>query len=162
MGGNTNLYHPTNTDEMQQKLTYALFKNHLLSGLATCDPHFPIAEWDCLLPQAELTINLLRNSHSNPKLSAWAHLHGTLDFNKTPRLPPGTKILIHSNDGNKLFNNKSWIYIYQILLNYYSELEQEKYWYLHLYIYICVCIWACLHVYMYALLYICAYIYIYI
>ena len=104
MGGNTNLYHPTNTDEMQQKLTYALFKNHLLSGLATCDPHFPIAEWDCLLPQAELTINLLRNSRKNPKLSAWAHLHGTLDFNKTPRLPPGTKILIHSKPAQR----KSW------------------------------------------------------
>ena len=22
------------------------FKSHLLSGLATCDPHFPISEWD--------------------------------------------------------------------------------------------------------------------
>ena len=37
-------------------------KNHLLSGLATCDNQFPIHEWDCLLPQCELTLNLLRNS----------------------------------------------------------------------------------------------------
>ena len=38
-------------------------KNHLLSGLATCDNQFPIHEWDRLLPQqCELTLNLLRNS----------------------------------------------------------------------------------------------------
>ena len=32
------------------------FKNHLIS---TCDKDFPVAEWDCLLVQAELTLNLL-------------------------------------------------------------------------------------------------------
>ena len=36
------------------------FKNHFLSVLATADPMFPVAEWDRLLPQAELTLNLLR------------------------------------------------------------------------------------------------------
>ena len=35
------------------------FKNHFLSGLATIDPQFPIKEWDRLLPQAELTLNVL-------------------------------------------------------------------------------------------------------
>ena len=29
-------------------------KNHLLSGLATCDENFPIQEWDRILPQCEL------------------------------------------------------------------------------------------------------------
>ena len=77
------------------------FKNHLLSGLATCDPQFPIIEWDRLLPQAQLTLNLLRNSKVNPKLSAWAHLNGTFDLNKTPLLPPGTKILVHSKPTNR-------------------------------------------------------------
>ena len=70
-------------------------------------------------------------------------------------------------DGNKLFNNKSWIYIYQKLLNYYSELEQEKYWYLHLYIHIDVCtyepayMFTCMHFYTYMHIYIyntCVYI----
>ena len=42
------------------------FKNHFLAGLATCDPAFPLREWDRLLQQAELTINLLRNSRLNP------------------------------------------------------------------------------------------------
>ena len=48
------------------------FKNHFIAGLATVDPAFPIREWDRLLPQAELTLNLLRTSRLNPKVSAHA------------------------------------------------------------------------------------------
>ena len=57
------------------------FKNHFLAGLATVNTKFPIHEWDRLLPQALLTLNLLRNSRVNPKLSAWTYLHGIFDFN---------------------------------------------------------------------------------
>ena len=35
------------------------WKNHFCAGLATCDPNFPLTEWDLLLPQAEITLNLL-------------------------------------------------------------------------------------------------------
>ena len=72
------------------------FKNHLLSGLATCDPDFPLREWDQLLPQVELTLNLLRNARLDPKLSSWAFLFGNHDFNKFPFLPPGTKFILHA------------------------------------------------------------------
>jgi hypothetical protein len=77
------------------------FKNHFLAGLATCHPDFPIREWDRLLQQAELTINLLRNSRLNPKLSAWAFLFGNHDFNKCPLLPPGTKVILHAKPGHR-------------------------------------------------------------
>ena len=80
------------------------FKSHLLSGLATCDPHFPISEWDRILPQAELTLNLLRNSRINNKLSAWAYLNGHHDFNRHPLAPPGTKTIIHLKPSNR----QSW------------------------------------------------------
>jgi len=36
-------------------------KAHFKSGLATCDPDFPATEWDRLLKQAEITLNLLRS-----------------------------------------------------------------------------------------------------
>ena len=68
---------------------------HLLAGLATCDPDFPIQEWDRLIPQAELTLNLLRTSRINPNLSAWAYVNGIHDFNKSPLAPPGTKVVMH-------------------------------------------------------------------
>ena len=46
------------------------FKHHFLAILASCDPDFPVSEWDRLLDQAELTLNINRNSRSNPKLSS--------------------------------------------------------------------------------------------
>ena len=71
------------------------FKNHLLSGLATCDPNFPISEWDRLIPQATITLNLLRSSRVNPKLSAQSYVFGNFNFNRTLLAPPGTKAIIH-------------------------------------------------------------------
>ena len=72
------------------------FKHHFLSGLASVDPNYPVNEWDRLLPQTTLTLNLLRNSRVNTKLSAHAFLHGNFDFNSTPLAPPGTRALVHS------------------------------------------------------------------
>jgi hypothetical protein len=36
------------------------FKNHLSAGLCSVDPTFPLKLWDKLLPQATITLNLLR------------------------------------------------------------------------------------------------------
>ena len=57
------------------------FKSHFLSGLATCDKSYPITEWDRLIPQVELTLNLLQNSRIQPHLSSWAAINGHHDFN---------------------------------------------------------------------------------
>ena len=38
------------------------WKNHFCFGLSTCDPKSPLVEWDLLMPQAEITLNLLRSS----------------------------------------------------------------------------------------------------
>jgi hypothetical protein len=71
------------------------FKEHLKSGLATVDKEFPIHLWDRLLPQAEITLNLLRASRLHPQLYAAAHYHGLIDYNKTSFGPPGCKIIEH-------------------------------------------------------------------
>jgi hypothetical protein len=70
-------------------------KNHLIAGLCTTDPDFPMHLWDRLLPQALLTLNLLRASRINPRLSAYAQVFGTYSYNATPIAPPGTHFLIH-------------------------------------------------------------------
>ena len=77
------------------------FKNHLLSGLATCHPDYPLQGWDRIIPQVELILNLLRNSRLNPKLLAWVYLFGHFDFNKNYVLPPGTKIILHAKPGKR-------------------------------------------------------------
>ena len=71
------------------------FKNHFIAGLSSTDPNFPLSNWCRLLPQAELTLNLLRPSQLNPKLSAYAQLEGAFDFTCTPLAPPGTRVIVH-------------------------------------------------------------------
>ena len=89
------------------------FKNHFLAGLASMDPTFPIKQWDQLLQQAEITLNLLRHSHVHPNLSAYASIFGHFNFNKTPIAPPDTKVAVHV----KLTARKSWGY--HVELGYY-------------------------------------------
>ena len=71
------------------------YKNHFKSGLSSLDPDFPIKEWDRLIPQANLTLNLLRAARANPNLSAHAYIEGQYDYNKTPLAPPGTRVVAH-------------------------------------------------------------------
>ena len=71
------------------------FKNHFIAGLASTDPNFPLSNWCRLLPRAELTLNLLRPSQLNPKLSAYTQLEGAFDFNRTPLAPPGSCVIVH-------------------------------------------------------------------
>ena len=82
------------------------FKNHFLSCLATCHKDFPIREWDRLIPQAVITINMLRNARVNPALSAYTYLNGVYNFNKHPMAPFGSKVMIH----NKVNSRGSWEY----------------------------------------------------
>lgn len=71
------------------------WKNHFLAILCSTDDGFPLHLWDRLLPQANLTLNLLRGSRINPRLSAWAQVYGSYDYNRTPIAPPGTRVLAH-------------------------------------------------------------------
>ena len=73
------------------------FKSHFIAMLCGCDPAFPLHLWCRLLPQAEITLNLLRTSRINPNLSAYAQLHGQFDYNRTPIAPPGTRVIVHEN-----------------------------------------------------------------
>jgi hypothetical protein len=69
------------------------FNEHFVAGLASVDPYFVMHLWDILLSQAGITLNLMRTSRLYPQLSAAAHFHGQIDYNKTAFSPPGCKIL---------------------------------------------------------------------
>jgi hypothetical protein len=77
------------------------FKEHFVAGLSSVDPSFPMHLLDILLPQAEITLNLLRTSRLHPQLSAAAHYHGLVDYNKTAFVPPGCKIIAHEKPGKR-------------------------------------------------------------
>jgi hypothetical protein len=71
------------------------FKEHFVAGISPVDPSFPLHLWDRLLPQAEITLNLIRTSRLHTQLSAAAHFHSLVDYNKTAFAPPGCKIIAH-------------------------------------------------------------------
>ena len=70
------------------------FKAHLLSILAVTAPYFPPSLWDRLLRQAEITINLLRQSNATSNVSAYAHLSGPFNYNKISISPMDISVQI--------------------------------------------------------------------
>ena len=77
------------------------YKDHLISGLSSCDPNFSLYLWYLPNPHATLTLNLLRPSRLNLRLSAEAQLNGAFDFNRTPLAPPGTRVIVHKTPDNR-------------------------------------------------------------
>ena len=65
-------------------------------------PQYPSKEWDNFLPQATITLNLLRNFRFNPKFSAYEALHGVFDHLKKPLAPLGTCVIFHEK------NHRTW------------------------------------------------------
>jgi hypothetical protein len=70
-----------------------LFKDHLIAGLCSTYKSFPMQLWDRILPQAVMTLNMLRTSRINPKLSAATH--------RASMAPPGTRIIAHETPGRR-------------------------------------------------------------
>jgi hypothetical protein len=77
------------------------FKNHFIAGLCSAAEDFPSRLWDKLLPQAELTLNLLQASRVNPTISAYEAINGPFDYKATPLAPPGCKIVVHEKHGQR-------------------------------------------------------------
>merc|ERR1712155_310154 len=82
------------------------FKAHFLSILAGVADDFPMQLWDCLLPQAEITINLLRQSNATPTVSTYAHMNSPFDYNKMPLVPMGCRVKVHK----KTDKSGTWAY----------------------------------------------------
>jgi hypothetical protein len=90
-----NLSRPISIGSTSLKGLFAPSRNTFFSGLASVDPDFSLHLWDRLLPQAEMTLNLLQTFRQHPQLSAAAHFHGMVDYNKTAFAPTGCKIIAH-------------------------------------------------------------------
>ena len=70
-------------------------KNHLIATMANAHPDFPMTAVKHLFAQAEITLNLMRDS-PNAHVTAWEDMFGRpYDFNRHPIGPPGTRVVIH-------------------------------------------------------------------
>ena len=71
------------------------FKGHFKSILCGVANNFPLKKWDTLLPQAELTCNILHQSNIAPNVSAQAYTFGPHNFNRMPLSPLVCAVQIH-------------------------------------------------------------------
>ena len=91
---NVELVPPGNHRRNAAEVAIRNFKAHFLSVLAGTAESFPMHLWDRLLPQTEITLNLLRQSNATPTVSAYAHLSGPFDYNKMPLAPMGCEVQV--------------------------------------------------------------------
>ena len=80
------------------------WKNHFIAALCTVDSSFPMHLWDRLIPHTTMTLNMLRQCRSNPRLSAYETLNGVYNFDATPIGPIGCKIVAHETPEQR----KTW------------------------------------------------------
>ena len=48
-----------------------------------------------------MTLNMVRRSRIDPKMSAYTQLLGLFDYNRTPLAPLGTKVFVHERTGQR-------------------------------------------------------------
>ena len=76
-------------------------KYHLIAGLVGINPKFSLHLWCGLIPQFKKTLNMMRPTHINPKISANTYLQGIHDFNIVPLPPPGILTVIHESPDSR-------------------------------------------------------------
>ena len=74
---------------------FLTFKAHLLSTLSVIAKIYPITFWDLLLPQTELTLNLIQQATLTSEISAWGYFQGPFDYKVTPTGPLVCLVVIH-------------------------------------------------------------------
>ena len=73
------------------------YKDHFIGVMSGTVVTFPVHLLFQFIPQTEQQLFILRQSHVNPKLSAYAQVYGTHDYIAAPFLPIGTETLVYDN-----------------------------------------------------------------
>ena len=84
------------------------FKSHFISIINGVDKDYPRDAWDYLIPQANVTLNLLRQCGVNQAHSAYSYIHGTFDYNAHPLSPLGCKAIVHEKSIRNGGKRPSW------------------------------------------------------
>ena len=84
------------------------FKSHFISIINGVDTGYPADAWDQLIPQTNMTLNLLRECNMNPKHSAYSFVHGPFDFNAHPLAPLGCRAIVHQKASGKGGKRGGW------------------------------------------------------
>ena len=92
-------------------------KNYLIAILCVTYPNFNLALWDILIPQVLITLNIIHKSNMSPNISTYSQIHGAYDFNHTPTIPPGMRLMVYENPDDRkhehIIQSRSGIYAHQ-------------------------------------------------
>ena len=89
---------PYNKRAIKAERAIQTFKRHFITILAGTHPSFPINFWHELIPQAEMTLNMMRPYADQPPISAYHGIHRRpFDFASHPLAPCGTLVVIHNS-----------------------------------------------------------------
>jgi hypothetical protein len=80
------------------------FKSHFIVILAGVDSSFPMSLWDCFVPQAVMTLNLLHQAKKTPSVSVYEFVMCKFDYNKLPLAPLGCAVEMHESTNRQ----KTW------------------------------------------------------
>eukprot|EP00804_Cyclotella_cryptica_P014867 CCRYP_020386-RA/>CCRYP_020386-RA protein AED:0.51 eAED:0.20 QI:0/0/0/0.66/0.5/0.33/3/0/654 len=72
------------------------WKDHFVLALSGTADNFPLHLWCQLIPQMERQLNLLQQSHSNPKILSFAHLYSHHNCNSHPFVPIGMEARVRA------------------------------------------------------------------
>ena len=97
---------PQNHRANQAERAIDTVKSHIISTINATDRSFDLKLWPALLPQIEITLNWMRVSTTNPRLSAYASLFGPYNYNKHPMVPLGTKVMVYTSKSERV--TTSW------------------------------------------------------
>ena len=93
---------PPNTNQRNAaERAIRTLKAHFIAIFTGVAPDPPINLWDLLLPQTELTLNLLRQATLDPSRSAWVYFHGPFNYDGTQLRPLGWDIIAHKKTGTR-------------------------------------------------------------
>ena len=92
---------PGNHRTLHAERDIRTWKNHFIATRAGVDKSFPTNQWDALLDQVDLTLNLLRPCEIIPNKSAWEYVCGPYDYKTNPIGPAGAKVLVYENPNER-------------------------------------------------------------
>ena len=84
------------------------FKSHFITVLNGVDDGFPPDAWDYLIPQTNLTLNLMRPCTVNEAHSAYSYIYGPYDFNAHPLAPLGCRATVHQRAIGRGGKRRGW------------------------------------------------------
>ena len=99
---------PSNHRRNPAERAIQTFKAHFIAIINGLDRDFPEGGWDLLLPQVNMTLNMLRPCGVNEAHSAYSYMYGTYDFNAHPLAPLGCRAIVHERSIGNGGKRPSW------------------------------------------------------